>query len=487
MDDATNATKAEVCSVEELFTRKDAGALRIPSYQRKYAWTSEQVAALCKDILAAVTEKRREYHIGTVIIHENGAWRDIVDGQQRLTTICLLLAKPEEYRIVVESGDGRKCPFGKIGDKEANTLLEEVRACGVSMDAVRDFLPKCTFVVVTVGDVDEAFQLFDTQNGRGKPLTPDNLLKAYHFHEMTNGIRAEVDKARQYELEGAWENIGKGSEVEGSREQKLSWFDGSLLPHLIGEHLFRLRRWCRGDDAFYTWFGTDQLGEFKGVTLGDGRAVPPCHASAFLRQLFRRNDGRMGLCLDGMPSRMGNGERDPRFLDSFLSIPQPIVNGEDFFLYVLNCATAYKMLFGDTETDSLKKFREFHREYCIDESGAWHWGNRYARHVFESLCLLMFDRFGREGLMAHYRLCYRFAYWERSRNARLWYQSAGDRFAPRAVRAMMASETYVELDEAFAALQAELDDLCKADPRPDPDTRHLFEKGWKLVNGAHEE
>ena len=486
MDNSTNPTTAEVLSVEELFS-DNAGKLRIPAYQREYAWTAEQIGELCKDILAAVAEKHREYHIGTLILHENGEWLDVVDGQQRLTTICLLLADHATCRLEVESSNNEYSPFGKISAKDADEHREVVRAKGINLDVVRKFLPNCTFVVITVKNVEEAFQLFDTQNGRGRPLTPDNLLKAYHFHEMTHGSGSDVDKTRQYELERAWEDISKGGEVEGSREQALFWRDGALLPHLIGEHLFRLRRWCRGDDALRTWFDKSHLGEFKGVTLGDDRDVPPCHADAFLRQFFRRNYGRAGLCLDGLPSRLGHGERNPRFLDPFQSIPQPIVNGEDFFLYVLHCATTYKLLFGDVETpplDDFRNFHSFHRKFCLEYDGAWNKGDRYARHVFESLCLLMFDRFGRDGLMTHFRLLYRFAYWERSRHERLWPQSAGAEFAPFAIRAMVAHETLAELGEALAKLQANLDEKCKTDPRPDPNARYLFKEGWNLVSNG---
>ena len=478
MPPTSNTIQADVVSVAELF--ENAGQrLRIPAYQRRYAWKSNQVVALCKDVLAAVTEKRREYHIGTLILHKSDDFFDVVDGQQRLTSICLLLSNPETYRLAAESANGDTSPsYGKIGKAEADKLLDEVCACGIKLDDVRAFLPKCTFVRIVVDNVEEAFQLFDTQNGRGKPLTPDNLLKAYHFHEMTHSADAEPDKAWQYTLESEWEGINKGAEQNESREQRLRGLDGPLLPHLIGEHLFRLRRWCRGDDAFYTFFDNTHLGEFKGVTIGDGHGVPPCHAEAFLRRFFRRNYGRLGLRFDGLPSRLDGGERASRFLDPFQSISQPIVNGEEFFLYILNCATIYRMLFGNDELESLAAFRKFHWDYCINYPEAWHLGDRYARHVFESLCLLLFDRFGHEGLMAHYRLLYRFSYWERSHNARLWYQSAGERFATRAVHAMMASETFAELNDVLAVLRAELDEACKAEW-----PHHLFSDGWNLVNG----
>ena len=182
----------------------------------------------------------------------------------------------------------------------------------------------------------------------------------------------------------------------------------------------------------------------------------------------------------GMPSRMGRGGCDPAGLDPFVHIAQPIVNGEEFFLYLNTFATIYKMLFGNLEMPELKEFREFHKAHCLDFDGAWQTGNRYARHVFESLCLLLFDRFGREGLAAHYRLMYRFAYRDRSLAARLWYQSAGHEFGSRAVQAMMGHETRAELDEALAGLRAELDRQCAANPGC-----HLPMAELTIVNGGY--
>ena len=43
----STTTKAEVLSVDELFSDKNGKPLRIPVYQRKYAWTAEQIIALC--------------------------------------------------------------------------------------------------------------------------------------------------------------------------------------------------------------------------------------------------------------------------------------------------------------------------------------------------------------------------------------------------------------------------------------------------------
>ncbi|MCP6237196.1 hypothetical protein NL436_27315, partial [Klebsiella pneumoniae] len=43
---------------------------------------------------------------------------------------------------------------------------------------------KCELIEVTLDDLSEAFQFFDSQNARGKALAPHDLLKAYHLREM---------------------------------------------------------------------------------------------------------------------------------------------------------------------------------------------------------------------------------------------------------------------------------------------------------------
>ena len=57
--------------------------LLIPLYQREYKWTLEKVAALLTDI------KKRDKFLGIVILDEADDCYEIVDGQQRVTTIFL--------------------------------------------------------------------------------------------------------------------------------------------------------------------------------------------------------------------------------------------------------------------------------------------------------------------------------------------------------------------------------------------------------------
>ena len=66
--------------------------LAIPDYQRPYRWKTETALALLNDIIDAQKNNISQYRIGTLILHKNKKGKyEIVDGQQRMTTLTLLL------------------------------------------------------------------------------------------------------------------------------------------------------------------------------------------------------------------------------------------------------------------------------------------------------------------------------------------------------------------------------------------------------------
>ena len=82
-------------SIEELFSQ-DTNYL-IPIYQRNYAWTKTEVEQLVMDILDFSEKKSTQnYYIGSLIVFEkevnNKRVFETIDGQQRLTTISILLS-----------------------------------------------------------------------------------------------------------------------------------------------------------------------------------------------------------------------------------------------------------------------------------------------------------------------------------------------------------------------------------------------------------
>ena len=78
-------------------------ALRIPSYQRPYVWSADDVLKLLNDIVAAFDAREPHYYIGTVLSSEQCKTYELIDGQQRMTTLMLMV-----------SAFGKVYPEGKL-------------------------------------------------------------------------------------------------------------------------------------------------------------------------------------------------------------------------------------------------------------------------------------------------------------------------------------------------------------------------------------
>jgi len=88
------AFKPQSLTIKELFGNADA-FYKIPQYQRPYKWEDEQVDKLWEDLHDAWEDEEQNYFLGSIITAkprgvEKSAYLDVVDGQQRLTTLMIL-------------------------------------------------------------------------------------------------------------------------------------------------------------------------------------------------------------------------------------------------------------------------------------------------------------------------------------------------------------------------------------------------------------
>lgn len=398
--------------------------LCIPPYQRKFAWKEQSVRQLCKDLLKAGGDGN--YHLGTVILHherknDKEIW-NVVDGQQRLTNIMAILGAPI-FELPIKQFLMRD--YMMIRQVMADYSEDE-------QQEIRERLARCTLAFISVENVSEAFQLFTTQNGRGKPLTPVNLLKAYHYKAM------EVDRCRMdaddfdkllRRIECEWE----------SANVALTPGDGKLLLHVFREYLFRLRLWSRGKFPQIP-FEVNNIGEFKGVTIASGEQGLPLQNGALLRTGAPGSDTFVA-------HRLPDDDMNP-----FVSITQTIVNGSDFFMYAQSYVSAYKEVFVEGK---VRAFYDFYTSNCmpkLHKSGA----AMYARHVFEALCMFCYDRFGAEGLKACHRALFACAYFERVSQTRVLYRRCGSAYAPRAIELMMTTYSVADVQEALNEMRSEI-------------------------------
>jgi hypothetical protein len=205
-----------------------ADSFVIPEFQRPYCWTIEEVEQLWNDLLGAYTQYKdkdspktgEEYFLGPlVLVNKEERVSFVVDGQQRLTTLHTLLwilkrrlvkvgsvstagKSKELYRLLTTAAELPKLRVDD--DDQANFMaicedrqLDETKPLGlmgswlakkvdgslVGDEALLGFteyvVTQVMFVLVETKDFSSAWDLFIGLNGKGRPLVPTDLIKAF--------------------------------------------------------------------------------------------------------------------------------------------------------------------------------------------------------------------------------------------------------------------------------------------------------------------
>lgn len=89
---ATKKIDGKAYSIGEILKR--GFQYRVPTYQRDFAWTVDEIEVLWLDILRAMANEKRDYFIGAIVTSQTSEKkkRDIVDGQQRLAALSMLFS-----------------------------------------------------------------------------------------------------------------------------------------------------------------------------------------------------------------------------------------------------------------------------------------------------------------------------------------------------------------------------------------------------------
>lgn len=328
---------AEVKSLTELLKID----LAIPDYQRPYKWTKKNVADLLDDINKAIDQDKGvngfKYRIGTIILHwnTNGKVYDIVDGQQRIVSLLLIrryLSNSKRNGQFIQMNLSNKQTQANLAAnylfiQDWFRLRRSIR--GRVLQAFSDLLE---VVVITVKETSEAFQLFDSQNSRGKELDPHDLLKAYHLREM-KGYLFEMQRAVT-----KWETVVP-----------------SDIKELFGKYLFPIIKWSDRDKSIP--FTAQEIDTFKGIQD---------------------------------TSEYAYAARTRKSMPSF-QITEPFIAGNDFFSMVDYYLALLTYLRGSIVEDTTR-FSELN---AILENDDWlkSVGFKYTKTLFECALLCYYDRF----------------------------------------------------------------------------------------------
>lgn len=291
----------EIKSLDKLFELN----LTLPSYQRPYRWSAKSTNTLFNDTYEAFTNKIEEYRLGTIILHreenkENGEKYNynIVDGQQRLTTLSILLHHlgsdqnllKKEYisqskpAIIENSNIISKIILKMSNDKEKEAYKKYL-------------LEQCTIVKIITDSEQEAFQFFDSQNSRGKRLAPHDLLKSYHLREMNM-----EDEKQKVKIINKWENINQCE-----------------LDDLFKRYLYPVIQWYKGKDGL--GYSSSKIDCFKGIKAANIYNFAIYHKSANLYVEESNANGENMLLYQ-------------KTLKQF-QLTQPLIAGKRFFNYII--------------------------------------------------------------------------------------------------------------------------------------------------------
>lgn len=238
---------AEIKSVSDLLKME----LRIPLYQRPYKWSYKSMAELLQDICEATKNKKEygkdyKYRIGTVILHEaedesGKAFFNIVDGQQRTLSLCLIMkCLTGDFPAFVKSMSFENAVTQR--NLRQNYKVAYDFLSGLNKNEIESALEETIeVVVVCVKEESEAFQLFDSQNTRGRALDPHDLLKAYHLREMHD------------EIEDMRKAVTKWESVEANK-----------IRELFADYLFPIKCWTVGKKSHT--FTTKDIEKYKGIS-----------------------------------------------------------------------------------------------------------------------------------------------------------------------------------------------------------------------------
>lgn len=312
-------------TINKLLTDSDA-LYQIPVYQRPYKWGDDEVDKLWDDILESYNNQEPNYFLGSIITARSskGKYLDVVDGQQRLTTLIILMATVRDLypninqelceedpfaigieqiknAIMVSDKFGRlrlathsnhstdfdkyiikgntlelKKPYKKDLRKDEapeykfiNTSVEfrnrlENLGEKKSGDLLNYIFNQIKIIRIDCSDVGFAIKLFQVLNARGLDLTNSDLIKSFLIGKIHEKYDKEIVKNKENQFLQDWiscENIAL--DIEESMNELFVMYEYYLLASNPKKSLYdELERQFEDKDPL------DVIGDFKSFIKG---------------------------------------------------------------------------------------------------------------------------------------------------------------------------------------------------------------------------
>lgn len=259
-----NRLEPKLLTIDELFG--DSGATyTVPIYQRNFAWQAEQIEQLLRDIRDAIRDKKDSYFLGNLVVTELqtvATTFEVIDGQQRLTTLYLLLtflasddaSKAHQERLRYESRPRAMEALRRVstesvhqpasshssntedsGIRQGYNVIRQFMAQHINgADERREFADflrmKITLVRASLPSKTDFNRYFEIMNTRGQQLQQADIVKARLMQQLD-------DTAQQTCFAWIWEAC---SDMDSYIQMSLARGDTDLRQRIFGDDWSRL-------------------------------------------------------------------------------------------------------------------------------------------------------------------------------------------------------------------------------------------------------
>ena len=226
MLNAGTSIKVASCALSDLYKDQLSdfgiqGKVTIPEYQRPYKWGYIEVSKLVSEIIdhfGSTVPGLPDYYLGSIILHQKDGKLNVIDGQQRLTTMGIL------FNLLGETVSITYMSPVSIQNIQKNIIVirEKIEELHTIKESV--FLNINVTLVVTSCE-DDAYNFFETQNTGGVRLRGVDIIKAFHLR----AIASEKERGR-YAI--AWERQKAVDEVVKLLIKTRRWnmLDWNIIP-----------------------------------------------------------------------------------------------------------------------------------------------------------------------------------------------------------------------------------------------------------------
>lgn len=376
---------------EELFKNLGEYTLCVPPYQRPFMWTQQKAETLLNDwkeyLQSVQYQKGIDYYMGTIIIHKDDENHklNIVDGQQRITTLLILdYAINGESSVIIRYKNQIEINVKNNNSKKSITAITSFaeKCCKKSgryeLLKQNNIFQHLRFTVIMTENEDDAFTFFDSQNNRGVQPSAVDVLKAVHLRAIHSDEKLQRESACLWEKT---QNIGENIFRNKSEE---------YLNNLIVIALWRLRTW-KGSSFYYDASYENVMHEFAEKLEYTGKNNIKVYAVPSSIELLIDSD---------MKIRKETLSDTNSIKPYPFTVRQPLVKGVCFFTFVETYhQIATELFLNDSKDVEILKMRELFNDLYIKTEST-----HYMSDYFIMLMIFYYDKFGSEKLY-HFALC----------------------------------------------------------------------------------